>query len=242
MSSSGATDRSRLWTLNEVRVLAAIYFASAFALGDDGRDECRAIADALGRSPGSIDRQWRNLDAVVQARATAKIGQLVHQAARDYLANPAGSQALALDICAEQRWPLEDLVRSGEYRGDAPVRKADVIDERLVRMIEDFCDGLAFKVFRTGSQGYFRQGKLSISSGMRFQTQVSAVLIGSKGNVTVTMMAKAEDVAFALKSILHSIQPKHFRTGRRGYFAQGKATCGGERFQVQIQAVQIGES
>jgi hypothetical protein len=55
----------RNWSTDELRVLAAIYFNSSFSIGDDGRDECRSIADAIGRTPSSVDRQWRNLDAVV---------------------------------------------------------------------------------------------------------------------------------------------------------------------------------
>jgi len=36
------------------------------------------------------------------------------------------------------------------------------------------------------------------------------------------------------------LNPKEFRTGSRGYFAQGKFEVKGKRYQVQVQAVEIG--
>ena len=37
-----------------------------------------------------------------------------------------------------------------------------------------------------------------------------------------------------------ALNPKEFRTGSRGYFAQGKFEVKGKRYQVQVQAVEIG--
>jgi hypothetical protein len=34
--------------------------------------------------------------------------------------------------------------------------------------------------------------------------------------------------------------PKEFKTGSRGYYANGKAEIDGKRYQVQIQLVEIG--
>ncbi len=36
------------------------------------------------------------------------------------------------------------------------------------------------------------------------------------------------------------LNPKEFSTGSKGYFAQGKFEVKGKRYQVQIQAVEIG--
>jgi hypothetical protein len=36
------------------------------------------------------------------------------------------------------------------------------------------------------------------------------------------------------------VQPKDFKTGSRGYYANGKAEFNGKRYQVQIQLVEIG--
>ena len=37
-----------------------------------------------------------------------------------------------------------------------------------------------------------------------------------------------------------SIDPKNFRTGSRGYYANQKLEIDGKRYQVQIQLVEIG--
>jgi hypothetical protein len=36
------------------------------------------------------------------------------------------------------------------------------------------------------------------------------------------------------------VAPKEFKTGSRGYYANGKAEFDGKRYQVQIQIVEIG--
>jgi hypothetical protein len=82
-----------------LRVLAAIYFNSSFSIGDDAREECQAIAESLSRSPASVDRQWRNMAAIVKGDRSYHVGGDVRRAVGDYLANPGGSKALALSVC-----------------------------------------------------------------------------------------------------------------------------------------------
>ncbi len=36
------------------------------------------------------------------------------------------------------------------------------------------------------------------------------------------------------------VNPKEFKTGSRGYYANGKAEIEGKRYQIQIQLVEIG--
>jgi hypothetical protein len=36
------------------------------------------------------------------------------------------------------------------------------------------------------------------------------------------------------------VAPKEFKTGSRGYYANGKAEIEGKRYQIQIQMVEIG--
>ena len=75
--------RNRNWSMTELRVLAAIYFSASFSAGDDAREECRMIADCFGRTPASVDRQWRNMQAVIVGKTNYNIGQLVRQAVQD---------------------------------------------------------------------------------------------------------------------------------------------------------------
>ncbi len=37
-----------------------------------------------------------------------------------------------------------------------------------------------------------------------------------------------------------TVAPKEFKTGSRGFYANGKAEINGKRYQVQIQLVEIG--
>ena len=39
---------------------------------------------------------------------------------------------------------------------------------------------------------------------------------------------------------LFTVPPKNFKTGSRGYYANGKTEIDGKRYQVQIQLVEIG--
>lgn len=240
MPSVKESDGNRNWTIEELRVLAAIYFNAKFSIGDDARDECRAIADCFGRTPSSIDRQWRNLDAVVKGKASYNIGNLVRQTANDYLSHPAGSKSVALSICEQQGWPLSSLITEGRQ---APLASSiGVAEDSEIRIgFRNLLDHLDFKLFASGSQGFYCQGKIALDDGRRYQAQVTAVLIGSKDDMTINVVATRDDVSFALVPILDRLENKTFKTGRVGYYANGKAQVGSERYQVGIQAVQIGE-
>jgi hypothetical protein len=115
----------------------------------------------------------------------------------------------------------------------------DGVESEVKAGLRHLCDALEHKYFRTGSQGAFKSGKVRISSGERFQAQVTAVLIGSKDDPTVTVGTSMEKLGFAIASVLETLEPRVFSTGRDGYFASGKAIVGRERFQVMILAVRI---
>jgi len=232
--------KNRNWSLDELRVLAAIYFNASFSAGDDARDECRAIADCFSRPPASIDRQWRNMQAVLQQNKTYNIGRLVHQAVHDYVNDPVGSKAVALATCRTKGWPLTDLITQG--RQSQPLEALeDAGRQEMARYFRDFLDGLQFKVFSTGSQGFFRAGKFTSLSGSRYQAQATAVLIGSKKDLTIQVKAKSEEVAYAFIPVVNAVEAKVFKTGRTGFYGQGKLSVGTERYQAALQAVEIGE-
>ena len=237
VDSVGAETR-RAWSIEELRVLAAIYFNSDFSVGDDARDECRAIADCFGRTPASIDRQWRNLDAVVKGKTAFNVGALVKQAAHDYLTQPAGSKALAISICRAHAWELESLIQgetlTSKHRPDRFESGNEMHEE-----FRNLLDHLQYKEFSSGSRGFYCQGKVKLADGSRYQSQVTAVLIGSKQDPTLNVTADAADVSYAIHPLVGDMESKEFKTGRVGFFTNGKIQVGTDRFQVMCQAVKI---
>lgn len=231
--------RHRLWELEELRVLVAIYFNSEFAIGDDARNEARAIADAFGRSPASIDRQWRNIRAVIDADDRQNVGQSLKKAIQDYWADPESSRAIAMSICTRKGWKLDQLI-TGESGSRTPLVRDGSVDLLLADKLRDFSDRIDFKFFKTGSQGFFRQGKVTMPDGRKFQCQVSAILIGSKNDPMAQIRTERQTLSFEMQKVLSNVRPKIFRSGRSGFYANGKVAVGEERFQVAIQAVEIG--
>jgi hypothetical protein len=53
------------------------------------------------------------------------------------------------------------------------------------------------------------------------------------------LVAELKSAAGQLLAML-TVSPKDFKTGSRGYYANGKLEIDGKRYQVQIQLVEIG--
>ncbi len=45
----------------------------------------------------------------------------------------------------------------------------------------------------------------------------------------------------ATVNLVNNMQPKVFKTGKKGFYAQGKITIGGKRYQSQIMMVEIAD-
>lgn len=233
----------REWSVDELRVLSAIFFNSSFSIGDDARDECRAIADSLGRSPASVDRQWRNMAAIVREKPGYNVGMQVRRAVAEYLSNPAGHRQVAVTICDRHGWPLKSYItgEAGELRPAITSSGEHELSDDVRGGLRRLCDFLAFKVFSSGSQGFFGQGKVPVKTRARYQGQISAVLIGSKSDLLVTVKATRDEIAWAIHTVIDRIEAKTFRTGRVGFYGSGRVRVGTENYQVSVQAVQIGE-
>lgn len=226
----------RDWTEDELRVLVAIYFNANFSVGDDARDECRTIAACFERNAAAIDRQWRNIDAVVKGKP-GNIGQLVRETTTAYLTNPAGYKQLAVHICKTNGWPLTDLVREG-YQSQANKPHSQSPDAEIGDVLNQFAHGLAFNLFPAGAQGFLRAGVVEVK-GVGLNVHVSAVAVGSRNNPTFHVRAQPLDIAQGLRELLLRVEPKVFGTGRKGYYCDGRITVGHEAFQVTIRAVQF---
>jgi vancomycin permeability regulator SanA len=94
------------------------------------------------------------------------------------------------------------------------------------------------KNFSTGSKGFYGQGKIE-AGGKRYQAQVMAVLIGSKGNPRMKVQANAEQAKAALLTDLidKGVPAADFSTGKTGFRTQGKVQIGGQTYQTSVQAV-----
>ena len=99
------------WTEAEIVVLTAIFASSNFSVGDDNRPECKKIAEELGRSSGTVDRQWRNIKDYLADLESGKTGRKVKMWADILLEDPKTIKRLALYYCKKMDWKLEDLLK-----------------------------------------------------------------------------------------------------------------------------------
>ena len=100
----------RPWTNEEVVVLVAIYSSQSFSVGDDEKAECKNIAKAFGRSPGTIDRQWRNIKNCLEGKPVKKVGVLVKETAENMRRDPKKIRKMAKYYCDHNSWYLDDLI------------------------------------------------------------------------------------------------------------------------------------
>lgn len=109
------------------------------------------------------------------------------------------------------------------------------VQDALASLVKDQLDQ---KAFSTGSKGFYGQGKID-AAGKRYQAQVTAVLIGSKGNPKVKLQASPDQARGALVTDLidKGVEPRTFSSGKTGFRAQGKVQIGGQTYQTSAQAV-----
>jgi hypothetical protein len=231
------------WSEDEARVLVAIYFAASFSIGDDARDECRLIADAFGRTPSSVDRQWRNVQAVVQANASYNIGKIIKESVAAYLDNPKAMRQIAIQISRAREWELEALIQDGSMSETAKVHQQSATQKspsvQLTKQLGEVVNRMTTKVFKSGALGFFAQGKVHDELGDQYQAQFSIVLIGSKNMEEPDLVASTRTMVDVVKSNISQLQPKRFSSGRTGYFGNTKFEIDRERFQATMQVVHI---
>lgn len=99
------------WTEPEIVVLCAIFSSVGFSAGDDERPECKAISNEFCRSPGTVDRQWRNIKDYLAGYDLPKVGYQIKKFADATLNNPGVVKNLALYYCKLNNWKLRDLIK-----------------------------------------------------------------------------------------------------------------------------------
>lgn len=117
-------------------------------------------------------------------------------------------------------------------------RKADQQEAVQVALTGLVKGHLSKREFSTGSKGFFGQDKIE-AGGKRYQAQAQAVLIGSKGNPRVRVMATDDQVKTAIIAGLidKGVSAREFSSGKSGFRTQGKVQVGDETYQASVQAV-----
>lgn len=109
-SASGRSKRER-WSDDELTVLVAIYLRNDFSIGDDARHENHAMAEALGRSPSAVDRQWRNLEDLRSGKEVLHVGDNVRRALQSQLDAPGDGRLRAQSIIDINGWSIGWLLK-----------------------------------------------------------------------------------------------------------------------------------
>lgn len=107
-SSRGKRER---WSEDELTVFVAIFLSNDFSIGDDARAENHAIAEALGRSPSAIDRQWRNLEDLRSGKEVLHVGGNVRSALEAQLEAPLEGRRRARSVIEARGWGIGWLLR-----------------------------------------------------------------------------------------------------------------------------------
>jgi len=226
------------WSFDEVLVLAAIYWAGNFSIGDDERDECQTIADCFGRSPASIDRQWRNFGAVLAGKTNLNISRVVYEVAAQYSADPRSHQRLALQVCNKNQWPLTDLITKGELDpGHMPV--VEEINSQVLQILKTACEKVDFVLLPTGTQGFEVNQSIQIERDL-FRLKITALSNRSR-NSDFEITTKRETMVTELSKCVDEVRLKRFASGRPGFFANLRRDIDGNNYRVSIKATRIGD-
>ena len=238
MDGSNRQTRPANWSDDELVVLAVIFLNAEFSIGDDARAECRTIADSFGRSAAAVDRQWRNMDSILKGKTGLNVGALVRETIRKVVHNPAGYRSLALRICNERGWPLDDLVRDG--RQSSTYQPTEVgLDPELLESLQSACERVEFKVFPSGAQGFVVESELAIRDSL-FDLKISAVALATGTSNPVSIMTPISEIQRTLTTVVGSVRVLRYASGRLGIAERKFESVDGIRYDISIHAQQKG--
>ncbi len=218
-------------------MLTAIFMVGSFSIGDDERIECRIIADALGRSPSSVDRQWRNIAALLKGDTQLHIGNLVRDVLQAHLDDPMAGRRLALRIAERNRWSLARLIQAGEATGDTAVANPSVTASARQALLEGL-EELDYCVFPSGSHGFGLTTAVTLPDARRCRCYVSCTLITQEAPGCAAL-ATVDRVKKALRSVVESVRVVTLPSGGLSVVHHSRLEIARERFSVVIRLVQI---
>jgi hypothetical protein len=96
--------QKKRWTEDELIVLCSIFATIGFSSGDDEKQENKLIAKTFGRSPGTVDMQWRNIKNYLANLPSKKTGALVKDSADRMMLDPKSLKLAAKSICISNGW------------------------------------------------------------------------------------------------------------------------------------------
>ncbi len=227
----------RNWSTDELNVLTAIFMVGSFSIGDDERLECRIIADALGRSPSSVDRQWRNIAALLKGDTESHIGNLLRGVLRLHLDDPMAGRRLALRIAERKGWQLERLILAGEAKDGTSMASVTVTSAVRAALLERI-QHLDYCVFPSGSHGFALTSALSMPDSRRYRCYVSCTL-HLPGSPNSPALAKVDRVKKELRETICRLRVYQLPSGGLSIADHSRMDIGRERFSVVIRMVQI---
>lgn len=230
--------RGTRWTKDECSVLVAIYFRARFSIGDDEHDECQLIADCFDRTPGSIDRQWRNIASVVAADGSSNVGVLIVESVREFLDDPAARTRIARSTITQRAWPLLDLLENGgttnAFRDATETDAGNHLRVQLGRKLQ----GLDYCIFPGGSHGYSLEVDVG-NAPTRFRAAVTCVLDGSNFGGVVKMKTTRSEMIAELERFTRRLEVKKSKNARLVIHQSTRVIVHGERFNVSVRANQL---
>jgi hypothetical protein len=225
------------WTSDELNVLTAIFMVGSFSIGDDERIECRIIADAIGRSPSSVDRQWRNIAALLKGDTELHIGRLVRDVLQAHLDDPVAGRRLALRIAERNGWSLERLIQAGEAAGGAAAATPSATAaarQALLGALED----LDYCIFPSGSHGFGLTAAVALPDRRRCRCYVSCTLVSPEAPGRAAL-ATVDRVKRALRGVVERVRVIVLPSGGLSVADHSRLEITRERFSVVIRLVQV---
>lgn len=225
------------WSTDELNVLTAIFMVGKFSIGDDERIECRIIADALGRSPSSVDRQWRNIAALLKGDTELHIGSLVRDVLQAHLDDPLANRRLALAIAERKGWKLQELIRAGEASERVP--PASSADTKAIRdALRGQLEQLDYCIFPSGSHGFALSADVTLAGSRRHRCYVSCTLLAAE-SIAQPALTTVARMKTELRSMVEQVRVFQLPSGGLSVADHSRLEVAKERFAVVIRVVQV---
>jgi hypothetical protein len=108
MASKPARDQAE-WQEGELVVLIAFLLSRGLSELTDSHTTCQQIAEALRRTPASVERQARNIMAIVAGKEAYNVGAPVYKVIHNYYGDHQKSYDRAQEVMDENEWDLPSL-------------------------------------------------------------------------------------------------------------------------------------